>query len=109
MQRSLARLDDAELDEPLRVRIGLHTGEAIREGDDFYGRSVTLAARLGDEAEGGEILTPSIVRDLVGSSADVPFEDAGELQLKGLRGSQRVYRVVWEEPERARPNLHALG
>ena len=109
MQRSLARLDDAELDEPLRVRIGLHTGEAIREGDDFYGRSVTLAARLGDEAEGGEILTPSIVRDLVGSSADVPFEDAGELQLKGLRGRQRVYRVVWEEPERARPNLHALG
>lgn len=106
MQRSLAR---PELDEPLRVRIGLHTGEAIREGDDFYGRSVTLAARLGDEAEGGEILTSSIVRELVGSSADVSFQDAGELQLKGLRGSQRVYRVVWEEPERARANLRALG
>jgi class 3 adenylate cyclase len=109
MQRNLARLDDAELDERLRVRIGLHTGEAIREGDDFYGRSVTLAARLGDEAEGGEILTSSIVRELVGSSADVRFEDAGELQLKGLRGSQRVYRVVWEEPERAGPSLRAVG
>jgi eukaryotic-like serine/threonine-protein kinase len=109
MQRSLARLDDAELDERLRVRIGLHAGEAIREGDDFYGRSVTLAARLGDEAEGGEILTSSIVRDLVGSSGDVAFEDAGELQLKGLRGSQRVYRAVWEEPERAGPSLRAVG
>jgi class 3 adenylate cyclase len=109
MQRNLARLDDAELDEPLRVRIGLHTGEAIREGDDFYGRSVTLAARLGDEAEGGEILTSSIVRELVGSSADIGFEDARELQLKGLRGSQRAYRVRWDEPERAKAKLRAVG
>jgi class 3 adenylate cyclase len=109
MQRNLARLADAELEAPLGVRIGLHTGEAIREGDDFYGRSVTLAARLGDEAGGAEILTSSIVRDLVASSGDVAFEDAGELQLKGLRGRQRVYRVVWEEPEGARPSLRAVG
>ena len=109
MQRNLARLDEAELDKPLRVRIGLHTGEAIREGDDFYGRGVTLAARLGDEAKGGEILTSSIVRELVGSSADVPFEDAGERELKGLRGSHHVYRVVWEQPEGARPSLRAVG
>jgi eukaryotic-like serine/threonine-protein kinase len=109
MQRNLARLADADPGERLRVRIGLHTGEAIREGDDFYGRSVILAARLGDKAEGDEILTSSIVRELVGSSADVPFEDAGELQLKGLRGRQRVYRVVWEKPEGARPSLRAVG
>jgi class 3 adenylate cyclase len=109
MQRNLTQLDHAPRDEPLRVRIGLHTGEAIREGDDFYGRSVTFAARLGDQAQGGEILTSSIVRDLVGSSADVTFEDAGELQLKGLRGRQRAYRVVWDQPEGARPSLRAVG
>jgi eukaryotic-like serine/threonine-protein kinase len=108
MQRNLAPVD-AEPGEPLRVRIGLHTGEAIREGDDFYGRSVTLAARLGDEAGGGEILTSSIVRDLVGSSADVPFEDAGELELKGTPDSHHVYRVVWEQPERSRRSLRAVG
>jgi len=109
MQRNLTQLDHAPRDEPLRVRIGLHTGEAIREGDDFYGRSVTFAARLGDQAQGGEILTSSIVRDLVGSSSDVTFEDAGELQLKGLRGRQRAYRVVWDQPEGARPSLRAVG
>ncbi|MGH2954212.1 MAG: adenylate/guanylate cyclase domain-containing protein [Solirubrobacterales bacterium] len=108
MQRKLASGDGA-LGEPLRVRIGLHTGEAIREGDDFYGRSVTLAARLGDEAAGGEILASSIVRDLVGSAGEIPFEDAGALQLKGIRGRQRAYRVRWEEPEDARPTLRAVG
>jgi eukaryotic-like serine/threonine-protein kinase len=109
MQRQLASAVDGDLDEPLRVRIGLHTGEAIREGDDFYGRSVTLAARLGDEAQGGEILTSSIVRELVGSARDIAFEDAGELELKGLRGRQHVYRVRWEEPESAKPKLRAVG
>lgn len=109
MQRNLTQADHAGLDEPLRVRIGLHTGEAIREGDDFYGRSVTFAARLGDQAQGGEILTSSLVRDVVGSAADVTFEDAGELQLKGLRGRQRAYRVLWEQPEHARPGLRAVG
>ena len=107
MQRKLA--GDGMLGEPLQVRIGLHTGEAIREGDDFYGWSVTLAARLGDEAAGGEILTSSIVRDLVGGAGDIPFEDAGELQLKGIRGRQRAYRVRWEEQEGARPPLRAVG
>lgn len=79
--------DDA-LTELLRVRIGIHTGEAISAGGDFYGRSVTLAARVGDEAKGGEILASSIVRKLATGSGDIAFDDAGELQLKGLHGTQ---------------------
>jgi eukaryotic-like serine/threonine-protein kinase len=109
MQRKLASGGEVGTGEPLRVRIGLHAGEAIREGDDFYGRSVTLAARLGDEARGGDILTSSVVRDLVGSGGEISFEDAGELQLKGIRGRQRAYRVRWDESDSARPKLRAVG
>ncbi len=108
LQRNLVSGDGA-LGEPLRVRIGIHTGEAIREGEDFYGRSVTLAARLGDQAAGGEILASSIVRDLAGGVDDIGFEDAGEFQLKGIRGPQRTYRVRWEEPEGEKPRLRAVG
>jgi class 3 adenylate cyclase len=109
MQRHLASAVDGELDEPLRVRIGLHTGEAMRERGDFFGRSVTLAARLGDEAEGGEILTSALVRELVGGTAEISFEDVGERQLEGIRGRQRAYRVRWGKPEEARAKLRAVG
>jgi class 3 adenylate cyclase len=109
MQQRLASAGGAELSEPLRMRIGVHTGEAVREGDDFYGRSVTLAARIGDEAEGGEILVSSLVRDLVASTGDIAFEEAGELELKGLHGTQHVYRVPWHAPGSAEPRLRAVG
>jgi eukaryotic-like serine/threonine-protein kinase len=109
MQRKLARAGDGDLEAQLRVRIGLHTGEAIREGDDFYGRSVTFAARLGDEAEGGEILASSVVRDLVSGTEPLAFEEAGEREFKGLDGSQPVYRVRWDTPGDARRKLRAVG
>ena len=53
--RSPARAEERP-DEPIRVRIGLHTGEAIRERDDFFGRNVILAARIAAQARGGEVL-----------------------------------------------------
>jgi class 3 adenylate cyclase len=104
MERRLANARD--IGEPLRVRIGLHTGEAIREGDDFYGRSVALAARLGQRAEGGQILTSSIVRDLATGSNGLAFEEVGELELKGLRYRQRVFAVDWEKPPGNVARLH---
>lgn len=109
LQRHLANADDPAVAEALRVRIGVHTGEAIREGDDFYGRSVILAARLGDKADGGEILTSSIVHDLVGATDGISFEDTGEVELKGLRGSQHVYRVPWQGPDHPERRLRAVG
>src|SRR3954471_172443 len=39
--------------EPVRVRMGLHTGEAIKDADDFFGRNVIFAARIADQAQGG--------------------------------------------------------
>ncbi|NOT42911.1 MAG: SnoaL-like domain-containing protein [Alphaproteobacteria bacterium] len=38
---------------PVRIRVGLHSGEAIKRSDDFYGRTVVIAARIGALALGG--------------------------------------------------------
>ena len=81
-------------DGPIRVRIGLHTGEAIREESDFYGKNVVVAARIADEARGGEILASSVVKQLTESAGDVGFEDVREVELDGLAGMHDVYKVI---------------
>ena len=80
----------------LRVRIGLHTGEVIREQEDFFGHTVILAARIGAKANGGEILVSEVLRGLVAGSHEFQFGEAREEQLKGLRDPQRVYEVCWQ-------------
>ena len=81
-------------DGPIRLRIGLHTGEAIREEEDFYGKNIVLAARIADQARGGEILASRVVKDLTESAGDVSFENEREVELNGLTGTHRVYKVV---------------
>jgi len=80
-------------DGPIRLRIGLHTGEAIRDEADFYGKNIVLAARIADQAHGGEILASSVVKQLAESAGDVRFEDERELALSGLAGTHTVYKV----------------
>ena len=81
-------------DGPIRVRIGLHTGEAIREEADFYGKNVVFAARIAGEARGGEILASSVVKQLTESAGDLHFENERELELDGLAGTHRVFNVI---------------
>jgi class 3 adenylate cyclase len=80
----------------LRVRIGLHTGEPIREEDDFYGRSVILAARIAAEARGGEILVSRLVRELTERSGLFSFTDPTDAELKGLSGMHSLSAVRWQ-------------
>ena len=80
---------------PLRVRIGVHSGQAIREQDDFYGTSVVLAARIAAEARGGEILVSDIVRERTGSG-EFAFGDPTDVELKGLSGTHRLSAVGWQ-------------
>jgi class 3 adenylate cyclase len=95
IQRSLTERDPRA--EELRVRIGLHTGEPVREADDFYGKAVILAARIAAEARGSEILVSSLVRDLVESSGEFSFEDPTDAVLKGLSGMYRLSAVRWRK------------
>jgi class 3 adenylate cyclase len=88
-------------DFPIRVRIGLHTGEAIRQRGDFVGRSVVLAARIAEHADGGEILVSSLVQQLVAPRGDVPLEDAGKAEFKG-HGPNQLFRRRGRHPARHR-------
>jgi class 3 adenylate cyclase len=94
IQTAIARDLGNHQSGPIHVRIGLHTGEAIRQESDFYGKNVVVAARIADQAKGGEILVSSVVKQLTESAGDVDFEDAREVELAGLAGTHALYRVV---------------
>ena len=94
IQRAFADHNAAD-GEHVKVRIGLHAGEAIKDGDDFYGKNVILASRVAGKAVGGEILVSSLLRALVESSVDAGmFGEPREVELKGLTGSHTVYAVA---------------
>ena len=93
IQRSLA----AQSKEPrLRVRIGLHTGDVIEAGDDFFGTVVNKAARVAATAPPGEILVSDATRVMVGGAVEFTFGDSAEVQLKGLEGSHVVHGLSWQ-------------
>jgi class 3 adenylate cyclase len=96
MQRAFAE-HNASDGQHVKIRIGLHAGEAIKEGGDFYGKNVIMASRVAGKAAGGEILVSSLLRSLVESSVDAAlFVEAREVELKGLSGLHTVHRVRWE-------------
>ena len=83
-------------DVPIQVRMGLHTGEMIKEGDDFFGKHVILAARIAAQADGGEILVSSLLRELTASGGDIDFGEPRSVELKGLAGVQEMFPISWQ-------------
>ena len=83
-------------EERVGVRIGLHTGEAIKEGEDFFGKNVILAARIASQANAEQILVSSLLKTLVESSGEFEFGEAQVVELKGLAGAHHVHQVKWD-------------
>jgi class 3 adenylate cyclase/alpha-beta hydrolase superfamily lysophospholipase len=90
--RCAAAIGDGMGDLGLEVRAGLHTGECEMVGDKLAGIAVNLGARVAAQAEAGEVLVSSTVKDLVAGS-DLVFEDRGEHELKGIPGEWRLYAL----------------
>jgi class 3 adenylate cyclase/tetratricopeptide (TPR) repeat protein len=88
----------------LKVRIGLHSGEVIQEGQSLIGAAVNAAARISAKAKGGQILVSGIVRDLSGTMPGVSFVDRGLYWLKGFSDRWRLFEAMWQERKEAASN-----
>jgi adenylate cyclase len=101
VQRALSALARSRPTDGLRVRVGVHTGEAIIGDDgDLFGRQVVIAARLGAAARAGEILVSGVVRELVEARGDFEFGPPRVVVLKGLGREHSVHPVVWDDARR---------
>ncbi|HJS17744.1 MAG TPA: adenylate/guanylate cyclase domain-containing protein [Anaerolineales bacterium] len=79
----------------LRVRMGLHTGEAEFRDGDYFGQSLNRAARIMSIAHGGQILLSGITAEVIREHqpADAILQDLGEHPLKGLSRPEHLYQL----------------
>jgi predicted ATPase/class 3 adenylate cyclase len=94
-QRELARHDWPH-GRPLRVRMGLHTGEGVLGGDDYLGLDVNRAARIAAAAHGGQVLFSEATRVLVEHSLPdgVATRSLGAHRLKDLERPEQLFDLV---------------
>lgn len=95
MQRSFREHTLVHPDQPIRVHIGLHTGEAMEVDDDYFGHTVIVASRIAGIAVPDEILVSSLSAQLVAGTGEFHFGDPREVALKGMSRPQTVAPLVW--------------
>jgi class 3 adenylate cyclase len=79
----------------IRVRMGLHTGEAVERRGDYFGSAVNRAARVMALAYGGQVVASGATADMVADTlpAEVKLVDLGEHLLRDLSRRERVFQV----------------
>lgn len=78
----------------LQVRIGAAAGEPVEHGDDIFGSTVQLAARLCAHAAPSQILVSNVVAELC-LGKRLSFESLGGILLKGFERPIKVHAVKW--------------
>src|SRR5258708_14553855 len=110
VQRAMHDSNCRHAAHPVKVRIGLHTGEAIRTGSDLFGTSVDAAARIMAKADGEQILVSDVLKSILGAAKDLSFKDHKRVQLKGFPERWRLWEVRWRsEAEAAAAEAVASG
>jgi adenylate cyclase len=75
------------------AHVGLHTGPVVFQGGDYFGRTVNLAARIGERAAPGQVLVTQEIVDRVASD-DIAFEPIGAVELKGVSEPVSLHAVT---------------
>jgi TolB-like protein/class 3 adenylate cyclase len=109
LQREMARRNDGlPANRRIDMRIGVHVGDVIIEGEDRHGDAVNVAARLEQLAEPGGICVSNTVLNHVKLKVALGFELRGEEHLKNIAEPVRVYRVLLARPVAAEKPTLAL-
>jgi predicted ATPase/class 3 adenylate cyclase len=86
-------------DDPVKVRMGMHTGQGSLGGDNYAGLDVNRAARISDAAHGGQVVMSSTTASLV--ERHLPEEtslvDLGDHRLKDLELPERIFQLTVDE------------
>ena len=94
---------NAALPKPrwIQYRIGVHVGDIVIEGDDIFGDSVNVAARLESLADPGGIYISESLYGLIKNRLVVGYQSLGDHRVKNITEPITVYRVL-PDPEAVR-------
>jgi predicted ATPase/class 3 adenylate cyclase len=95
--------------ENVRVRIGLHTGNAMLGGANYVGIDVHRASRISSAAHGGQIVMSATTAEAVSGSlaSGTDLEELGHYRLKDLPASELIYQLTVEGMDAGFPPLRA--
>ncbi len=91
-------------DDRMLLRIGVHLGDVIVEGEDIHGDGVNIAARLEGLAEPGGICVSGMAHAGVHNKLAFEFDDLGDQSLKNIAAPVRVFRLILENPDKDGPS-----
>jgi adenylate cyclase len=81
-------------DKKMRLRIGIHVGDVMVEGEDLMGDGINIAARLESIAAVGGISISRAVHDQVRDRVKITFDDKGEVALKNIARPVQVFTIA---------------
>ncbi len=95
IQQNIERFNRGRAAAPLKVRIGLNTGEVAWQNGQPSGEAIHAASRVCGAADGGEVFVSDVTRQLAGTVPDVTFSDRGEHTLKGFPQPWKLWSLAW--------------
>lgn len=97
LQERFGAETEAEPDLPLKVGIGIDSGEAVRLEDGTYrGAALNVAARLCARAHGGDVIVTEATSRLAGRLAGLQYSDRGHVRLKNIPEPIHILKVYSE-------------
>jgi adenylate cyclase len=110
MQREVGPWCEGEgIDPPLVLKLGVHAGPVIAMTAngrlDYFGRTVMVAARLGAQSRGGDIVLLGDVYDRAPAAFGEAVEESFTTRLRGLEAERRLVRLTVDQGRSRRPGL----
>ena len=107
IQREIERRnEDVPDDRRMQFRIGINLGDVIVEEGNLMGDGVNVAARLEGVAPAGGFCVSQSIHEQIRGKIEIPFEDAGEYQVKNIARPIRVWRWSGDSAARQHPKAH---
>lgn len=109
LQRSMAATDWAPFDD-VRIRIGVHSGEAEIRDDDYFGTALSRVARIMDAGHGGQILISAATAGLLrrDPGEGLSLIDLGEHRFRDLGERETVFQLVGDGLDAEFPRIRSL-